>query len=1238
MVNIKPVQLGKTTRMSFAKINEVLDMPNLIEVQKDSYRWFLEEGLRDVFNDATAITDYTGNLMLEFIDYRLDDTPKYTVEECKERDVTYAAPLRVRARLINKETGEIKESEVFMGDFPLMTESGTFVINGAERVIVSQLVRSPGVYYDMTYDGTGKKLFTSTVIPNRGAWLEYETDSSDVFYVRIDKNRKIPVTVFARALGLGSDAQLLEFFGEDTRILATIEKDTTKNTEEALLEVYRKLRPGEPLTLENSQQHLENLFFDPRRYDLSRVGRYKYNKKLGIANRLAGQRLSRPIVNPLTGEVMADAGEIIRRDRAAEIENAGVCIAYVSVEEHGENFEVKIISNGMVDLACYVSETVYNAVCKTINEKVRFSVLQEVLETAENDDALIEALLARAADLVPNHIIVDDILASINYVCCLAHDVGTTDDIDHLGNRRIRSVGELLQNQFRIGFSRMERVIRERMTLQAQDLDTVTPQALINIRPVVAAIKEFFGSSPLSQFMDQNNPLSELTHKRRLSALGPGGLSRDRAGFEVRDVHYSHYGRMCPIETPEGPNIGLISYLASFARINEYGFVEAPYRRVDKETGIVTNDVVYMSADMEDNYIVAQANEPLDEQNRFARARVNARYRDEFLEIESDKIDYMDVSPKMVVSVATAMIPFLENDDANRALMGSNMQKQAVPLLKTESPIVGTGMEYKAGVDSGVCVLAKSAGTVTAVSADRVMIKRDDDGSIDTYQMVKFSRTNQGTCINQRPVVEVGQHVEEKDVIADGPATCNGEISLGKNALIGFMTWEGYNYEDAVLINEKVVRDDVFTSIHIEEYEIESRETKLGPEEITRDIPNVGDDALKDLDERGIIRIGAEVRSGDILVGKVTPKGETELTAEERLLRAIFGEKAREVRDTSLRVPHGEYGIIVDVKVFTRENCDELSPGVNMVVRCYIAQKRKISVGDKMAGRHGNKGVVSRILPSEDMPFLPDGTPLDIVLNPLGVPSRMNIGQVLEVHLGYAAAALGFKVMTPVFDGAHESDIQELLEQAGKNPNGKTILYDGRTGEQFDNPVTVGYMYYLKLHHLVDDKIHARSTGPYSLVTQQPLGGKAQFGGQRFGEMEVWALEAYGAAYTLQEILTVKSDDVVGRVKTYEAIVKGQNVPKSGVPESFKVLVKELQSLGLDVKVLNKDKEEIDLKQTFEEDEELNIITVDNDDAFSTVTDENELDGYGVEEAELNDYSDDFYSADSDDYDDTDEL
>ena len=1212
MVNIKPVQLGKTTRMSFSKINEVLDMPNLIEVQKDSYQWFLDEGLKEVFNDVSSITDYTGNLVLEFIDYRLDETPKYTVEQCKERDVTYAAPLRVRARLLNKETGEIKESEVFMGDFPLMTDSGTFIINGAERVIVSQLVRSPGVYYGMSYDTTGKKLFTSTVIPNRGAWLEYETDSSDVFYVRIDKNRKLPVTVFVRALGLGSDAELLDFFGDDERIHATIEKDITKNTEEALLEVYRKLRPGEPLTVENSQQHIESLFFDPRRYDLSRVGRYKYNKKLGISNRLAGCRLSRPVVDPMTGEVLNEAGDLIGRARSIELEDAGVSVAYVTVDDHGESREIKIISNGMVDIRRFVG---FDCEELGINERVRFSVLQEILEAYETEEERKEAIAKRAAELVPNHIIIDDILASINYLNCLGHDIGNVDDIDHLGNRRIRSVGELLQNQFRIGFSRMERVIRERMTLQAQDMDVITPQALINIRPVVAAIKEFFGSSPLSQFMDQNNPLAELTHKRRLSALGPGGLSRERAGFEVRDVHYSHYGRMCPIETPEGPNIGLISYLATFARINQYGFVEAPFRRVDKETGVVTDEVVYMPADVEDEFIVAQANEPLDENGRFARARVNARYRSEFLEIEPEKVDYMDVSPKMVVSVATAMIPFLENDDANRALMGSNMQRQAVPLLKTEAPIVGTGMEYKAGVDSGVCVLAKEAGTVAAVSADRVMIRRDGDGALDTYKMIKFMRSNQGTCVNQRPVVSYGQHVEAGEVIADGPSTDQGEISLGKNVLIGFMTWEGYNYEDAVLINEKVVRDDVFTSIHIEEYEIESRDTKLGPEEITRDIPNVGEDALKDLDERGIIHIGAEVRSGDILVGKVTPKGETELTAEERLLRAIFGEKAREVRDTSLRVPHGEYGIIVDVKVFTRENCDELSPGVNMVVRCYIAQKRKISVGDKMAGRHGNKGVVSRILPSEDMPFLPDGRPLDIVLNPLGVPSRMNIGQVLEVHLGYAAAALGMKVMTPVFDGAHEQDIQELLEQAGKRRDGKTVLYDGRTGEAFDNPVTVGYMYFLKLHHLVDDKIHARSTGPYSLVTQQPLGGKAQFGGQRFGEMEVWALEAYGAAYTLQEILTVKSDDVVGRVKTYEAIVKGQNVPKSGVPESFKVLVKELQSLGLDVKVLNKDKQEIDLKQTFDDDEELGMVSVDEE-AFTTVANEDDLVGYGMEEPE----------------------
>ena len=1232
MVNIKPVKLGTTTRMSFAKINEVLDMPNLIEVQKNSYKWFLEEGLKEVFHDMSAIADYTGNLVLEFIDYRLDDTPKYTVAECKERDVTYAAPLHVRVRLLNKETGEVKESEVFMGDFPLMTESGTFVINGAERVIVSQLVRSPGVYYGMSYDTTGKKLFTSTVIPNRGAWLEYETDSSDVFYVRIDKNRKLPVTCLARAMGLSTDAQLIEFFGDDERLHATIEKDPTKNTEEALLEIYRKLRPGEPLTVENSQQHLEGLFFDPRRYDLSRVGRYKYNKKLGLSNRLAGQKLSRPIANPDTGELMAEAGEIIDRTRALEMEDAGVREAFVTVEEHGEEREVKIITNGMVDIRKYVD---FDVTACGIRERVCHSVLREILDACGDDrDALKEAVTARAADLVPNHITVDDILASINYLNCLGHDVGTTDDIDHLGNRRIRSVGELLQNQFRIGFSRMERVIRERMTLQGQDMDVVTPQALINIRPVVAAIKEFFGSSPLSQFMDQNNPLAELTHKRRLSALGPGGLSRDRAGFEVRDVHYSHYGRMCPIETPEGPNIGLISYLATFARINEYGFVEAPFRRVDKATGKVTDEVVYMPADMEDDFIVAQANEPLDENGCFARPKVNARYRDEFLEVARETVDYMDVSPKMVVSVATSMIPFLENDDANRALMGSNMQRQAVPLLKTESPIVGTGMEYKAGVDSGVCVLAKAAGTVVSASADTVVVRRDDNGETDVYKMTKFARSNQGTCINQRPVVSAGQHVEEHDVIADGPATCNGEIALGKNALIGFMTWEGYNYEDAVLLNEKMVRDDVFTSIHIEEYEIESRDTKLGPEEITRDIPNVSEDARKDLDERGIIHIGAEVRSGDILVGKVTPKGETELTAEERLLRAIFGEKAREVRDTSLRVPHGEYGIIVDVKVFTRENCDELSPGVNMVVRCYIAQKRKISVGDKMAGRHGNKGVVSRILPSEDMPFLPDGTPLDIVLNPLGVPSRMNIGQVLEVHLGYAAAALGFKVMTPVFDGAHEADIRELLKQAGKREDGKTVLYDGRTGEQFDNPVTVGYMYYLKLHHLVDDKIHARSTGPYSLVTQQPLGGKAQFGGQRFGEMEVWALEAYGAAYTLQEILTVKSDDVVGRVKTYESIVKGENVPQSGVPESFKVLVKELQSLGLDIKVLNKDKEEIDLKQTFSDDDDVPVIMSD-DEAFYNVANESDMDGYGVADVEESDFlEDDNEDAADDSFDD----
>ena len=1184
MVNVKEVHLGKNVRMSFAHINEVLDMPNLIEVQKNSYKWFLEEGLKEVFNDVSSITDYTGNLVLTFVDYRLEETPKYNVEECKERDVTFAAPLRVTARLLNKETGEVKEQEIFMGDFPLMTDSGTFVINGAERVIVSQLVRSPGVYYGMQFDKTGKKLFSSTMNPNRGAWLEYETDPNDVFYVRIDKNRKMPITVFLRALGLGTDMEIINLFGEDERILATIQKDNTKNTEEALLEVYRKLRPGEPPTVESAVSHIDGLFFDPRRYDLSRVGRYKYNKKLAISRRIAGKKLAQPVVNPLTGELLAEAGETLTREKSWEIEAAGVDTVFLDIDGK----EVKVISNGMVNLKDFVT---IDAAALGISEKVRFSVLREILDAAANETVLPDMIKERIDDLIPKTIIKDDIYASVNYINNLAYEIGNVDDIDHLGNRRIRSVGELLQNQFRIGFSRMERVIRERMTLQAQDMEVVTPQALINIRPVVAAIKEFFGSSPLSQFMDQTNPLAELTHKRRLSALGPGGLSRDRAGFEVRDVHYSHYGRMCPIETPEGPNIGLISYLATFARINEYGFIEAPYRRVDKKTGVVLDEVVYMTADVEDEYVVAQANEPLDEIHRFAREQVNARYRDQILEVEKSRVDYMDVSPKMVVSVATAMIPFLENDDANRALMGSNMQRQAVPLLKTESPIVGTGMEYKAAVDSGVAVVSRHDGVVERVSANEVCI-RTPNGSLETYKLIKFLRSNQGTCTNQRPIVNRGEQVKKGQVIADGPATSNGEISLGKNALIGFMTWEGYNYEDAVLINEKMVRDDVYTSLHIEEYETEARDTKLGAEEITRDIPNVGDESLKDLDDRGIIRIGAEVHAGDILVGKVTPKGETELTAEERLLRAIFGEKAREVRDTSLRVPHGEYGIVVDVKVFTRDNCDELSPGVNMVVRAYIAQKRKISVGDKMAGRHGNKGVVSRILPQEDMPFLADGTPLDIVLNPLGVPSRMNIGQVLEVHLGYAAKALGWKVMTPVFDGAHEADIRDCLKEAGYREDGKSILYDGRTGDPFDNPVTVGYMYFLKLHHLVDDKIHARSTGPYSLVTQQPLGGKAQFGGQRFGEMEVWALEAYGAAYTLQEILTVKSDDVVGRVKTYEAIVKGQNVPKPGIPESFKVLIKELQSLALDVKVLDKDDKEIDLKQTFDEDDDVGLTPI----------------------------------------------
>ncbi|WP_308754398.1 DNA-directed RNA polymerase subunit beta [uncultured Anaerotruncus sp.] len=1187
MVNVKPVTQGKTTRMSFAHIDEVLQMPNLIEVQKNSYQWFLDEGLKEVFKDVSPITDYQDNLVLDFIDYRLDDKPKYTIEECKERDATYAAPLRVRASLLNKETGEVKEQDIFMGDFPLMTESGTFIINGAERVIVSQLVRSPGVYYGAAHDKSGKELYSATVIPNRGAWLEYETDSNDVFYVRIDKNRKLPVTTFIRALGLGSNEQIIEFFGDDERVMATLEKDPTANTEEALLEVYRKLRPGEPPTVDSAQSHIDALFFDPRRYDLSKVGRYKYNKKLSLPPRILGNTLARPVADPMTGELIADAGTVLSRELAERIGRSGADTVYLSL---GEDRELKVISNGMVDIRDFVS---FDCAPLGINEKVRFAVLREILEQSEGEDALREAIASRRDELIPKHIIKDDIFASINYLCGLGHAIGTVDDIDHLGNRRIRSVGELLQNQFRIGFSRMERVIRERMATQAQDMDVVTPQALINIRPVVASIKEFFGSSPLSQFMDQTNPLAELTHKRRLSALGPGGLSRDRAGFEVRDVHYSHYGRMCPIETPEGPNIGLISYLATFAKINEYGFIEAPYRRVDKETGVVLDEVEYMTADIEDMYIVAQANEPLTDDHRFANEKVSVRYRDAVMVCEREKVDYMDVSPKMVVSVATAMIPFLENDDANRALMGANMQRQAVPLLVPEAPIVATGMEYKSAVDSGVAVVSKHSGVVDAVSADEVVI-RDGDGERHPYHLIKFMRSNQGTCINQRPIVAKGERIEAGQVIADGPSTAGGEISLGRNMLVGFMTWEGYNYEDAVLINERLVKDDIYTSIHIEEYEIESRDTKLGPEEITRDIPNVGDDALKELDERGIIRVGAEVRAGDILVGKVTPKGETELNAEERLLRAIFGEKAREVRDTSLRVPHGEYGIIVDVKVFTRENCDELSPGVNMVVRCYIAQKRKISVGDKMAGRHGNKGVVSRVLPQEDMPYLPDGRPLDIVLNPLGVPSRMNIGQVLEVHLGRAAAELGWKVMTPVFDGANENDIADCLEQAGLPRDGKTWLHDGRTGELFDHPVTVGYMYYLKLHHLVDDKIHARSTGPYSLVTQQPLGGKAQFGGQRFGEMEVWALEAYGAAYTLQEILTVKSDDVVGRVKTFEAIVKGKNVPKPGIPESFKVLIKELQSLGLDVRVLDKDDQEIDLKQTFDDDENMGLTPVDD--------------------------------------------
>ena len=1242
---IRPVKAGKGMRMSYSRQKEVLEMPNLIEVQKDSYQWFLKEGLKEVFDDISPIADYSGHLSLEFVDFTLCESDvKYTIPECKERDATYAAPLKVKVRLHNKETDEINEHEIFMGDLPLMTETGTFVINGAERVIVSQLVRSPGIYYGIAHDKVGKKLYSCTVIPNRGAWLEYETDSNDVFYVRVDRTRKVPITVLIRALGIGTNQEIVDLFGEEPKILASFGKDVATNYEEGLLELYKKIRPGEPLTVESAESLISAMFFDPRRYDLAKVGRYKFNKKLMLKNRINGHVLAEDVVNLATGEIIAEAGTEVTRSLADDIQNAAVPYVWIQTETRN----VKVLSSMMVDLRAYVD---CNPKDLGITELVYYPVLAQLMEEHTDIDDLKEAIKKNVHDLIPKHITKDDIFASINYNMHLEYGIGNDDDIDHLGNRRIRAVGELLQNQYRIGLSRLERVVRERMT--TLDLDGISPQSLINIKPVTAAVKEFFGSSQLSQFMDQNNPLGELTHKRRLSALGPGGLSRDRAGFEVRDVHYSHYGRMCPIETPEGPNIGLINSLASYARINQYGFVEAPYRKIDKtdpSNPRVTDEVVYMTADEEDNYHVAQANEPLDEEGHFLHKNVSGRYREETQEYEQHMFDYMDVSPRMVFSVATALIPFLQNDDANRALMGSNMQRQAVPLLTTEAPVVGTGMETKTAVDSGVCVVARKAGTVLRSTSTDISIK-NDDGTKDDYHLTKFMRSNQSNCYNQRPIVFQGEHVEAGQVIADGPSTSNGELALGKNPLIGFMTWEGYNYEDAVLLSERLVQNDVYTSVHIEEYEAESRDTKLGPEEITRDVPGVGDDALKDLDERGIIRIGAEVRAGDILVGKVTPKGETELTAEERLLRAIFGEKAREVRDTSLKVPHGEYGIIVDAKVFTRENGDELSPGVNQAVRIYIAQKRKISVGDKMAGRHGNKGVVSRVLPVEDMPFLPNGRPLDIVLNPLGVPSRMNIGQVLEIHLSLAAKALGFNIETPVFDGAKEIDIQDTLELANDYVNmpfdaaeaekegktesfeekykdilredvmkylsdnrahralwkgvpisrdGKVQLRDGRTGEPFDSPVTIGHMHYLKLHHLVDDKIHARSTGPYSLVTQQPLGGKAQFGGQRFGEMEVWALEAYGASYTLQEILTVKSDDVVGRVKTYEAIIKGDNIPEPGIPESFKVLLKELQSLGLDVKVLDEDRNEVELMETSEYgNTDLNsIISGDKDFAF----------------------------------------
>ncbi len=1226
---IKDVWYGKTMRKSFARSEEILDMPYLLEIQKESYKWFLEKGLQEVFNDVDSITDYAGNLELTFISFSMDDPPKYTIEECKAQDMTYAAPMKVQVHLRNKATNEIKEQDIFMGDFPIMTDAGTFVINGAERVIVSQIVRSPGVYYARNADKADNITFAATVIPYRGAWLEYETDLSDIFYVRIDKNRKLPVTCLIRAIGPRTDAGIVELFGEDPRILATLEKDSCKSYEESMLEIYRKLRPGEPPTVDSAESLMNSLFFDPRRYDLSNVGRYKFNKKLSIWTRLSGQKLAQPVADPSTGEIVAEAGEVLTRERARQLDALGVNEAVVEVEDlHTGTHLVKVFSNGMVDMKGFVD---FDPAEANITEKVRFVKLKELLEKREAEKLskadFLELIQDSMDELIPKHITVDDIMATINYLNCLSFGVGSADDIDHLGNRRLRCVGELLQNQFRIGFTRMERVIRERMTIQ--DLDIVTPQSLINIRPVTAAIKEFFGSSPLSQFMDQTNPLAELTHKRRLSALGPGGLSRDRASFDVRDVHYSHYGRLCPIETPEGPNIGLISYLASYARVNRYGFIETPYRRTEHvldENGKcvavkVTDQVDYMTADVEDEYNVAQATEPVDENGCFERARVACRHRNEIIEVDADRVDYVDVSPKMMVSVASAQIPFLQNDDANRALMGANMQRQAVPLLTTQAPVVATGQEYKNCQDSEVVILAEGDGVVTAVDATHVAVRYEGKGEKD-YKLTKFLRSNHGTCINQRPIVAVGDKVHARDTLADGPSTADGEIALGKNILMGFMTWEGYNYEDAILLNERMVKEDVFTSIHIEEYETEARDTKLGPEEITRDITNVGEDVLKDLDERGIIRVGAEVRAGDYLVGKVTPKGETEMTAEERLLRAIFGEKAHETRDTSLKVPHGEYGIVVDVKVFSREEGAELSPGVNQVVRVYIAQKRKISVGDKMAGRHGNKGVVSRILPQEDMPFLPDGTPLDIVLNPLGVPSRMNIGQVLEVHLGYAAKALGWKVATPIFNGADERDIADTLKLAGLREDGKSWLYDGRTGERFDNPVTVGYVYFLKLHHLVDDKIHARSTGPYSLVTQQPLGGKAQFGGQRFGEMEVWALEAYGAAYTLQEILTVKSDDVTGRVRTYESIVKGYNVPKPGVPESFKVLVKELQALCLDIQVLDEHGNEIELKDDDEDNYQPGRFREDDYDRYQDVGSESEFADAGFTMKESSDDDD----------------